>query len=219
MKLTGIFVALFLSLSSIVLAQNVATRMDSVSYSLGVLIAKNLKANGVKDLNVKVLTDAIDDVLSGREVRWSEDECKKIFSDFSKSMQEKTLGEVKKAGIQYLEENAKKKGVVTTKSGLQYEILKSGEGPQPKETDRVKVHYHGTLIDGTVFDSSVDRGEPITFPVNGVIKGWQEALQMMHVGDKWRIVIPYDLAYGDRGAGSIKPYETLIFEVELLGIE
>ena len=123
-------------------------------------------------------------------------------------------------GTEFLKENSKKEGVIVTDSGLQYEIITKGTGALPKATDKVKTHYHGTLTNGTVFDSSVDRGEPISFPVNGVIKGWQEALQLMPVGSKWRLVVPYELAYGERGAGaSIAPFSTLIFEVELIGIE
>ena len=124
-----------------------------------------------------------------------------------------------KAGADFLAENGKRKGVTTTKSGLQYEILKKGNGPIPAATDNVETHYHGTLLDGTVFDSSVERGQPISFGVNGVIAGWTEALQLMNVGSKWKLYIPYNLAYGERGAGqSIGPYSTLIFEVELLKI-
>lgn len=129
-------------------------------------------------------------------------------------------GSVKEEGEQYLAANALKEGVITTESGLQYEVLKAGNGKKPAATDRVKVHYHGTLIDGTVFDSSVDRGEPITFALNQVIAGWTEGVQLMNVGSKYRFTIPYHLAYGERGAGQqIPPYATLIFEVELLGIE
>ncbi len=129
------------------------------------------------------------------------------------------FGDTKKQGEQFLAENALKDGVIVTESGLQYEVLKMGKGPKPTETDKVKVHYHGTLIDGTVFDSSVDRGEPIVFPLNGVIRGWTEGLQLMPVGSKFRFYIPQELAYGAQNAGSIPPYSTLIFEVELLDIE
>jgi FKBP-type peptidyl-prolyl cis-trans isomerase FklB len=123
-------------------------------------------------------------------------------------------------GEAYLLKNATKKGVITTASGLQYEVMKKGDGPMPTAKDKVEVHYHGTLIDGTVFDSSVDRGKTISFPVMGVIKGWQEALQLMHVGDKLKLTIPQSLAYGKRGAGAnIPPYSTLVFEVELFGIQ
>ncbi|MBM77358.1 MAG: peptidylprolyl isomerase [Crocinitomicaceae bacterium] len=124
-----------------------------------------------------------------------------------------------KEGKEFLNENGKRKGVITTESGLQYEIINNGSGPKPIATDNVKTHYHGTLIDGTVFDSSVERGNPISFDVNGVIAGWAEALQLMTVGSKWKLYIPYNLAYGERGSGpKIGPYSTLIFEVELLEI-
>ena len=125
----------------------------------------------------------------------------------------------KEEGANFLAENAKKEGVISLESGLQYEILKQGSGPKPTINDNVTTHYHGTLIDGTIFDSSVDRGQPATFPVSGVIKGWTEALQLMTVGSKWRLYVPYDLAYGERGAGAnIGPFTTLIFEVELISI-
>ncbi|MBQ9339524.1 MAG: FKBP-type peptidyl-prolyl cis-trans isomerase [Paludibacteraceae bacterium] len=128
-------------------------------------------------------------------------------------------GNVKSEGEAFLEANKLKDGIVVTESGLQYEVLKEGKGPKPSATDRVKVHYHGTLIDGTVFDSSVERGEPITFGLNQVIKGWTEGVQLMPVGSKYRFFIPQELGYGGREAGKIPPYSTLIFEVELLGIE
>ena len=134
--------------------------------------------------------------------------------------QTKALEENKLAGETLLSENKAREGVVVTESGLQYEVITKGEGDTPDENDKVNVHYHGTLPDGTVFDSSVERGEPITFPVNGVIKGWTEALQLMKVGDKWKLFIPSDLAYGARGAGpKIGPNQVLVFEVELLGVE
>ena len=126
----------------------------------------------------------------------------------------------KDAGEQYLAKNKTRSGVTTLADGMQYEILKAGDGPKPKLTDEVLVHYHGTLIDGSIFDSSVDRGQPISFPLNGVIQGWTEILQLMPVGSKWKVYIPYQLAYGDRAAGPmIKPYSTLIFEIELLSIK
>lgn len=141
---------------------------------------------------------------------------------FENNMREKEAArgnEAKAAGEKFLAENGKKKGVTTTASGLQYEILKAGDGPKPQATDRVNVHYHGTLLNGKVFDSSVERGQPITFGVQEVIKGWTEALQLMPVGSKWRIFIPSNLAYGEQGAGGdIGPNEALIFDVELLGI-
>ncbi len=195
------------------------TKMDSISYSLGVLIAQNLKNQGFKDVKSSDLAAGIDDVLAGRELKINLQECNNTIQDYSTKQREKESGALIEGGKKFLEENGKRKEVVTLPSGLQYEIIKAGNGPKPAATDQVTVHYHGTLIDGTVFDSSVKRGEPATFPVNGVIQGWVEALQLMPVGSKWKLFIPYNLAYGERGAGqSIKPYSTLIFEVELLSI-
>lgn len=196
------------------------TQLDSASYSIGVNIAQNLKNQGVKELNYEALSKAICDVLESKDLLISEKETGDIVGEFMKETQERRIAENKSNGAAFLEENAKKSGITVTESGLQYEIITEGSGEKPKETDKVKTHYHGTLIDGTVFDSSVKRGEPISFPVNGVIKGWQEALQLMPVGSKWKLYVPYDLAYGERGAGgAIAPFSTLIFEVELLGIE
>jgi FKBP-type peptidyl-prolyl cis-trans isomerase FklB len=156
----------------------------------------------------------------------TEEEQKAVIMDLQKSAMAKAEEKQKAAAEKisrpvkpFLAANVKKDGVKTTASGLQYKVIKSGTGPSPKPTDTVKVHYTGTLIDGTVFDSSVQRGEPATFPVNGVIPGWTEALQLMKVGDKWQLVIPAKLAYGEEGPGPIGPNSTLIFEVELLGIE
>ena len=143
-----------------------------------------------------------------------------MYMNYMKGISEAKSAGAKTSGLLYLAENMKKPGVTVTESGLQYEVLKSGSGAKPSASDKVKTHYHGMLIDGTVFDSSVDRGEPISFNVGGVIQGWTEALQLMSVGDKWRLVIPSELAYGARGAGAkIPPHSTLVFEVELLGIE
>jgi len=218
-KITAVFCALFLSLSSISFAQEISNKIDSVSYSVGVLFAKNLKQQGVKELNAQVVAKAINDYLNGEVSVIPENECEKMYRDYMKNITEAKSADAKLAGAAYLAENREKPGVMETPSGLQYEVITRGSGPSPKATDKVETHYHGTLIDGTVFDSSVERGEPISFQVGGVIKGWQEALQMMSVGDKWRLVIPADLAYGGRAAGSIPPHSTLIFEVELLGIE
>ena len=143
---------------------------------------------------------------------------KKIQEYFSKQ-QAKASESVIKEGREFLAENSKKENVITLESGLQYEVIKSGDGPKPTLNDQVTTHYHGTLIDGTVFDSSVERGQPASFPVSGVIKGWTEALQLMSVGSKWRLFVPHGLGYGERGAGpQIGPYSTLIFEVELISI-
>lgn len=196
-------------------AQNLNTFMDSVSYSLGVLVAQDLKSQGFDDINPEAFSQALADVMNGRELKVGEEEASMVFQTYAMQKQE----EKNKAQKTFLEENAKREGVTTLPSGLQYEVLKKGEGESPSATDKVTVHYHGTLIDGTVFDSSVERGEPATFPVNGVIKGWVEALQLMQVGDKWKLFIPSELAYGSRGAGQvIGPGATLVFEVELLSV-
>ncbi len=194
-------------------------QMDSVSYSLGVSVANNLKSSGFEDINSNILANAFDAVFTENEVKISEDDANAIIQQYFTQMSERKSQQAIEKGQSFLEENAQKEGVITTNSGLQYVVMVDGQGATPKATDEVTVHYHGTLIDGTVFDSSVDRGEPATFPVNGVIAGWVEALQLMPVGSKYKLFIPSDLAYGERGAGgSIGPNETLIFEVELLSI-
>lgn len=149
----------------------------------------------------------------------SPNEVNALLNDFFQNIQRESLEKNKTEGIQFLAENAQRTGVTVLPSGLQYEVLKTGNGQKPKASDKVKCHYHGTLIDGSVFDSSVQRGTPAVFPVNGVIQGWVEALQLMQTGDKWKLFIPSELAYGERGAGdSIGPNTTLVFEVELLEI-
>ncbi len=205
--------------STNVTAQNQKQTMDSLSYSLGLLMASNLKSQGFGEINSQDLSMGMTHALQESNPLISLEDANKIVQQYMTKQQEKLKLEGSKEGAAFLAENAKRKGVTVLPSGLQYEIMKEGTGEKPKATDKVKTHYHGTLIDGTVFDSSVNRGEPATFPVNGVIKGWVDALQMMPVGSKWKLFIPSDLAYGDRGAGSmIKPYSTLIFEVELLEI-
>jgi FKBP-type peptidyl-prolyl cis-trans isomerase FklB len=194
--------------------------IDSVSYSLGVNIAQNIKSQGMDEVNVDALAKAFHDVLGDQTLKIDQTTSSMVINTYFQSLQTSRAEKSKEAGIAFLEENKAKDNIVTTESGLQYEILTEGTGTIPKEDDTVTVHYHGTTIDGTVFDSSVDRGEPVSFPVNGVIMGWQEALQLMPVGSKWRIYVPSELAYGERGAGrDIGPNETLIFEVELLGID
>ena len=200
-------------------SSELTTPMDSVSYSLGVSVANNLKSSGFESIETHALASAFSDVFEGNEVKINEEDANMLIQDYFVELSQKKSQEAISAGQAFLDENAKKEGVVTTESGLQYEVLTSGTGASPAETDQVSVHYHGTLIDGTVFDSSVDRGQPATFPVNGVIPGWVEALQLMNVGSKYKLYIPSDLAYGERGAGgSIGPNATLIFEVELLSI-
>jgi FKBP-type peptidyl-prolyl cis-trans isomerase FklB len=163
--------------------------------------------------------EALDAAFNGKMPDLSPEEANNILQEFFGKLQVEQAGKAVEAGTEFLKENAKKEGVVSLKSGLQYEIITEGNGDLPKGSDSVKCHYHGTLIDGTVFDSSVKRGEPAVFPVNGVIKGWVEALQLMPLGSKWKLYVPSDLAYGAQGAGNlISPHTTLIFEVELLEI-
>ena len=197
---------------------------QKASYAIGLNIGTTLKRQEL-DVDTKALTAGITDGFAGKPAL-TEDEQKAVLMDLQKSVmaraEEKQNAAAEtnlKAGEAFLAANAKKEGVKTTASGLQYKVINSGTGLSPKLTDVVKVHYHGTLIDGTVFDSSVQRNTPATFPVNGVIPGWTEALQLMKVGDKWQLVIPAKLAYGEQGPGPIGPNSVLIFEVELLGIE
>jgi FKBP-type peptidyl-prolyl cis-trans isomerase FklB len=195
------------------------TEMEKVSYSLGVNVATGVKAQGIESLDINAISKAINDVFEGNDLDISEEESMQVLQEYFGKIAAEKQAKSSEVGIAFLAENAAKEGVTTTESGLQYEILSSGDGTKPNATDQVTVHYHGMLTDGTVFDSSVDRGEPATFPVNGVIPGWVEALQLMSVGDKWKLTIPSELAYGDRGAGGlIGPGATLVFEVELLGI-
>ncbi len=194
--------------------------MDKISYALGLSLGNNLLSSGVSELNVAELTSGIQDVLAKNQPKISYKEAQEVINKYFEELQAKAFEKNVKEGKSFLEANGKRAEVVTLKSGLQYEILKEGNGPIPKANNTVKVHYHGTLIDGTVFDSSVQRGQPATFGVTQVISGWVEALQLMPVGSKWKLYIPSDLAYGAQGAGQhIGPHTTLIFEVELLGIE
>lgn len=200
-------------------AQKLNDEVDSVSYSLGVNIGENIKSQ-FPDIDLKNFESGIEDVLSEKKQPKIEgqDAQKVIQEYFTKQQAKASEGKIEE-GKAFLAENGKRKEVITLESGLQYEIITSAEGPKPTLNDQVTTHYHGTLLDGTVFDSSVERGQPATFPVSGVIKGWTEALQLMSVGAKWRLYVPYDLAYGERGASAqIGPYTTLIFDVELLKI-
>lgn len=200
--------------------------MDKVSYALGLGIGRQLAQMGASELNIDDFAAAIKDVIAGNELKVSNREAQTIVQDYFRKQEEKLnaeraeKGKVAKAeGEKYLAENAKKEGVVTLPSGLQYMVLKEGNGKKPKATDQVKCHYEGFLIDGTVFDSSIQRGEPAVFPLNQVIAGWTEGLQLMQEGAKYRFFIPYILGYGEGGAGtSIPPYAALIFDVELLEV-
>ena len=194
--------------------------MDKISYALGLSMGQNLMSSGVESLNYQDLAAGIEDVLTHQQPKISYQEAQQVLNTFFQELEQKIAGAAKAEGEKFLAENAKREGVKVTPSGLQYEILEPSLGQKPKATDTVRVHYEGTLIDGTVFDSSYKRGESITFPLNGVIKGWTEGLQLMSIGSKYKFFIPYQLAYGERGAGqSIPPYAALIFTVELLGIE
>ena len=195
------------------------TEMEKVSYSLGVNMASSVKQQGMETIDAQAVAKAFADVFEGSDLDISEEESMTILQDFFGKMQAEKSAKANEAGAAYLAENGAKEGVITTESGLQYEVIVSGDGAKPTTADQVTVHYHGMLTDGTVFDSSVDRGEPATFGVTQVIKGWTEALQLMSVGDKWKLTIPSGLAYGDQGAGGmIGPGATLVFEVELIGI-
>lgn len=195
------------------------TQFEKFSYALGLSISSNLIQSGVKTIDSNVFLEAVNDAFGGQMPKLSPDEANAILQEHFETLQKDAVETNKKAGEEFLAKNKQEEGVITLPSGLQYQVLAEGEGDLPAESDQVKCHYHGTLLDGTVFDSSVDRGEPAVFPVNGVIKGWVEALQLMSVGSKWKLFIPADLAYGDNGAGAaIEPGATLIFEVELLEI-
>ncbi len=212
--------------SSMGVGQALAVELDTdqkrMSYIIGYQIAQQIKGDGV-DLDMKIFTQAFKDVEEGKTTRLSNEEAQatmqRIQEQRTKDAQ-KQAEQNKQKGQKFLAANAKKKGVKTTESGLQYKVLNAGSGKTPKGTDMVEVHYRGTLIDGAEFDSSYSRGEPTSFPVNGVIKGWTEALMMMKEGDKWQLFIPPELAYGPRGAGAmIGPDATLVFEVELLKVK
>jgi FKBP-type peptidyl-prolyl cis-trans isomerase FklB len=193
--------------------------MKKISYALGLNIGHNLTGAGIKGLDINKFIDGIRDVLEKKPQAITTEEAQALLNSYFTNLQAEQAEEQMKAGKEYLAANAKKEGVVTLPSGLQYEILTEGNGAKPTASDNVVCHYHGTLIDGTIFDSSVRRGEPATFGVNQVIKGWVEALQLMSVGSKWRLTVPSELAYGAQGAGQhIAPYSTLIFEVELIDI-
>ncbi len=201
-------------------------KMDKVSYALGMGIGRQLNDMGAESLNIDDFAQAIKDVLAGGKTQLDAHEAQVIVQEFFQKQEEKQRAsaaerhkELKAQGEQYLAENGKKDGVVTLPSGLQYQVLQEGNGRKPKATDQVKCHYEGMLVDGTLFDSSIQRGEPATFPLNGVIAGWTEGLQLMQEGAKYRFFIPYHLGYGERGAGaSIPPFAALVFDVELIEV-
>lgn len=195
------------------------TATDSLSYSIGVQVAEYYKTMGVEKLNTAYVAKAFQDVLNNKPLIITEDECTMNIQQKLQQFMTQKISAVKEAGIKFLEENKKRPGVITLPDGLQYEIITKGTGPVPKATDTVQANYMGTLINGEEFDNSYKRGQPLTIPVSGVIRGWTEALEMMPVGSKWKLFIPSDLGYGDRGAGGAIPGgSALIFEIELLNI-
>ena len=193
--------------------------MDKFSYAIGLGIGQNLLSMAAQGINVEDFAHAIADVLNRKETAISHNEAREIVNKYFAELEEKMNAENIEKGKAFLAENAKKEGIVTLPSGLQYEVITEGNGKKPSATDRVKCHYEGTLIDGTLFDSSIKRGQPAVFGVNQVIKGWVEALQLMSEGSKWRLFIPSELGYGAQQAGEmIPPHSTLIFEVELIEV-
>ena len=195
-----------------------ANELEKVSYSIGINVATSIKSEGLDSINSFYISKGFQDVFENKDLAINIEESNKIIGEYFNKKQDAKNQRLAIDSKIFLEQNKQKEGVMTTESGLQYLILSEGKGNNPTLNDNVTVHYHGTLIDGTIFDSSVDRKQPATFPLNGVIPGWQEALQMMSVGSKWKIFIPSELAYGESGAGAIGPNSTLIFEVELLSI-
>ena len=226
MKLKSLIIIPFL-FGAPAMADTHATKLDTekqqLSYIFGIQVGQNMKAEGV-ELDMDSFSAGVADMFAGKQPQLDQATAEKVIGEFQQKKAKELAAEMnvkQEAAKEFMAKNAKKEGVVTTKSGLQYEILKAGDGAQPTADDKVIAHYKGTLLDGTVFDSSYDRGEPATFPVNGVIQGWQEVLPMMKEGAKWHVVIPANLAYGPRGAGQgspIGPNETLEFDIELIAI-
>ncbi len=201
-------------------AQQLKNQKDSLSYAMGVLTAQNMKKQGMADIDPAIFMKGMQEQLAGSATVMDFNASNKCVMEYQNKEKDAQKKRNLETGQAFLATNGQRKGVVTLPSGLQYEVLTEGFGAIPASTNKVKVHYTGTLIDGTVFDSSVQRGEPAVFPVTGVIRGWVEALQLMKVGSKWKLFIPSALAYGERGAGGqIGPNATLIFEVELISIE
>jgi FKBP-type peptidyl-prolyl cis-trans isomerase FklB len=218
-----ITILIILLIPSIVNAQksksSLKNELDTVSYCMGVAIGTSIKMAGLKEFNDKAFMQAIKEIMSDKEPAFKNEEIDPILRKYFTKMQANKSANNLTEGKKFLEENKKKPGVVTLPSGLQYKITKEGSGESPAINDKVTVHYHGTLINGKVFDSSKQRGQPAQFPVSGVIKGWTEALQLMKPGSIWTLYLPSDLAYGDQNNGTIEPNSVLIFEVELISID
>ena len=204
------------------MSQAIDSVEQKVSYGIGLQMGSQLRENNIDGLEIDLVVEGLRTAFAGEASRASNEDLQAAFEELNKQRQAKAEEAAKAAegeGLKYLEENAKRDGVVVTESGLQYEVITEGSGDKPSASSTVRTHYHGTFIDGRVFDSSVERNQPAEFPVGGVIAGWTEALQLMSVGSKWRLVIPSKLGYGAQGAGgSIPPHSTLVFEVELLDI-
>ncbi len=223
-RLLGVCVCLVFMNISVFAQQKLESNIDSISYSIGLNIGKSLEQGGMDSILInKLLIQGLSDYLMQKQLLINSTEAEEIarmfYTKLRQEQMDKEYKDVKEAGEAFLKQNKNQEGVITLESGLQYQILTAGEGVSPLATDIVVTHYKGTLIDGTVFDSSYDRGEPASFPVNGVIVGWQEALKLMKPGAKWKLFIPSELAYGSRSAGKhIKPFSTLIFEIELIEV-
>lgn len=204
------------------MSQQFNTDAEKASYGIGLQMGEQLKANPFEGLNLNLVFEGMKDAYAGNDFQVEVPELQAAFEKINEQMQARRDEEAKvlaAEGEAFLVENAKRPEVTVTESGLQFEVVTAGDGEKPTAQSTVRTHYHGTLINGTVFDSSYERGQPAEFPVGGVIKGWTEALQMMPVGSKWRLYIPHDLAYGERGAGAaIGPYSALVFDIELLDI-
>jgi FKBP-type peptidyl-prolyl cis-trans isomerase FklB len=227
MNLKSLLLLPFLFFGAHAMADTHAATLDTdkqkLSYIFGIQVGQNMTAEGV-DLEMDAFTAGVADIMAGKQPQLNQEEAGRVIGEFQQKKaaeMAKEMNEKQQVSQAYMAENAKKDGVITTASGLQYLVIKEGDGAKPTAEDKVIAHYKGTLLDGTVFDSSYDRGEPATFPVNGVIQGWQEVLPMMKEGGKWEVIIPANLAYGPRGAGPnspIGPNETLKFEIELIAI-
>jgi len=217
-----IIASLFLFATNAI-AADYKSEKAKLSYAIGVTMGNSLKQQNINEVDPKIIGKAIEDVMSGAKLKVSKEDMQAAMTAFQQKMlaKQKMAADAKKSlGDKFRADNKKRKGVKELANGIQYEVLKDGKGAKPAKTDKVTVHYHGTLINGTVFDSSVKRGKPASFPLNGVIKGWQEILPLMPIGAKWKVVIPPELAYGARGTGgAIGPNETLIFEIELISID
>jgi len=216
-----IIASLFLFAANLI-AADYKSEKEKLSYAIGVTMGNSLKQQKIEDVDPKVIGQAIEDVMTGAKLKVTETDMQAAMTAFQQKMlsrQQDAAKAKKSKGDKFRADNKKRKGVTELPNGIQYEVMKDGKGAKPKKTGKVTVHYHGTLTDGTVFDSSTKRGKPTSFPLNGVIKGWQEILPLMSTGAKWKVVIPPELAYGARGNGGIGPNETLIFEIELISID